>query len=45
MPHELPGFYFDAEKNQDFPIKDPIPGSKSKPPQLQLQLQLDSRSA
>ncbi|XP_048140811.1 LOW QUALITY PROTEIN: uncharacterized protein LOC115755387 [Rhodamnia argentea] len=31
MPQELPGFYFDAEKNRYFPIKGPIPGSKSKP--------------
>ncbi|KAF8030712.1 hypothetical protein BT93_D0025 [Corymbia citriodora subsp. variegata] len=31
MPPELPGFYFDAEKNRYFPIKGPIPGSKSKP--------------
>lgn len=32
MPQELPGYYFDAEKNRYFPIKGPIPGSKSKPP-------------
>ncbi|KAI3440292.1 uncharacterized protein J3R85_003927 [Psidium guajava] len=31
MPRELPGFYFDEEKNRYFPIKGPIPGSKSKP--------------
>ncbi|KAK9268072.1 hypothetical protein L1049_010511 [Liquidambar formosana] len=28
MPQELPGFYYDAEKNRYFPIKGPIPGSK-----------------
>ncbi|KAI4332093.1 hypothetical protein L6164_017030 [Bauhinia variegata] len=27
MPQELPGFYFDEEKNRYFPIKGPIPGS------------------
>ncbi|KAH7522813.1 hypothetical protein JRO89_XSUnG0102600 [Xanthoceras sorbifolium] len=27
MPQELPGFYFDAEKNRYFPIKGPIPGT------------------
>ncbi|KAI8000132.1 DDB1- and CUL4-associated factor 4 [Camellia lanceoleosa] len=27
MPQDLPGFYFDAEKNRYFPIKGPIPGS------------------
>ncbi|KAK6916947.1 hypothetical protein RJ641_017698 [Dillenia turbinata] len=35
MPQELPGFYYDAEKNRYFPIKGPIPGSassRSKPP-------------
>ncbi|KAF3333409.1 hypothetical protein FCM35_KLT01100 [Carex littledalei] len=25
---DLPGFYYDAEKNRYFPIKGPIPGSK-----------------
>ncbi|GLT98889.1 hypothetical protein SLE2022_163640 [Rubroshorea leprosula] len=30
MPQELPGFYFDAEKNRYFPIKGPVPGSSSK---------------
>nr|XP_016515846.1 PREDICTED: uncharacterized protein LOC107832506 isoform X2 [Nicotiana tabacum] len=38
MPKELPGFYYDAEKNRYFPIKGPIPGSskkrKSPPPIL-----------
>ncbi|KAL5731282.1 hypothetical protein ACHQM5_004028 [Ranunculus cassubicifolius] len=29
MPQELPGFYFDPEKNRYFPIKGPIPGSRS----------------
>lgn len=24
---DLPGFYYDAEKNRYFPIKGPIPGS------------------
>lgn len=24
---ELPGFYYDAQKNRYFPIKGPIPGS------------------
>ncbi|KAG9439293.1 hypothetical protein H6P81_019458 [Aristolochia fimbriata] len=28
MPQDLPGFYFDKEKNRYFPIKGPIPGSK-----------------
>lgn len=27
MPQELPGFYYDAEKNRYFPLKGPIPGS------------------
>ncbi|KAL6992111.1 hypothetical protein U1Q18_010218, partial [Sarracenia purpurea var. burkii] len=27
MPQDLPGFYFDADKNRYFPIKGPIPGS------------------
>ncbi|XP_072986971.1 uncharacterized protein [Typha latifolia] len=27
-PKDLPGFYFDTEKNRYFPIKGPIPGSK-----------------
>ncbi|XP_057511757.1 uncharacterized protein LOC130793907 [Actinidia eriantha] len=27
MPQDLPGYYFDAEKNRYFPIKGPIPGS------------------
>ncbi|KAJ7969388.1 DDB1-and CUL4-associated factor 4 [Quillaja saponaria] len=27
MPQELPGFYYDAEKNRYFPIKGPIPGA------------------
>ncbi|XP_006341894.1 DDB1- and CUL4-associated factor 4 [Solanum tuberosum] len=30
MPKELPGFYYDAEKNRYFPIKGPIPGSSKK---------------
>ncbi|XP_057429811.1 uncharacterized protein LOC130722938 [Lotus japonicus] len=28
-PPELPGFYYDPEKNRYFPIKGPIPGSSS----------------
>ncbi|PON42881.1 Guanine nucleotide-binding protein, beta subunit [Parasponia andersonii] len=27
MPQDLPGFYYDVEKNRYFPIKGPIPGS------------------
>lgn len=27
MPQDLPGFYYDAEKNRYFPIKGPIPGT------------------
>ncbi|KAL8101461.1 hypothetical protein AgCh_033385 [Apium graveolens] len=27
MPQELPGFYYDAEKNRYVPVKGPIPGS------------------
>ncbi|KAK7289979.1 hypothetical protein RIF29_04062 [Crotalaria pallida] len=27
QPRELPGFYYDVEKNRYFPIKGPIPGS------------------
>ncbi|CAL9181971.1 unnamed protein product [Musa hybrid cultivar] len=27
-PKDLPGFYYDVEKNRYFPIKGPIPGSK-----------------
>ncbi|KAM3324102.1 DDB1 and CUL4-associated factor 4 isoform X1 [Capsicum chacoense] len=38
MPKELPGFYYDGEKNRYFPIKGPIPGSskkrKSPPPTI-----------
>ncbi|CAN4114093.1 unnamed protein product [Withania somnifera] len=30
MPKELPGFYYDEEKNRYFPIKGPIPGSVKK---------------
>ncbi|KAK4346728.1 hypothetical protein RND71_033067 [Anisodus tanguticus] len=30
MPKELPGFYYDEEKNRYFPIKGPIPGSSKK---------------
>ncbi|XP_062082889.1 uncharacterized protein LOC133789153 isoform X2 [Humulus lupulus] len=29
MPQDLPGFYYDAEKNRYFPCKGPIPGSAS----------------
>ncbi|WCJ33277.1 Transducin/WD40 repeat-like superfamily protein [Euphorbia peplus] len=29
MPRELPGFYFDSDKNRYFPLKGPIPGSSS----------------
>ncbi|MFS7970133.1 hypothetical protein Hanom_Chr09g00817441 [Helianthus anomalus] len=29
MPQDLPGFYYDAEKNRYFPLKSPIPGSSS----------------
>jgi hypothetical protein len=29
MKPELPGFYYDEEKNRYFPIKGPIPGAKS----------------
>ncbi|TKY72650.1 DDB1- and CUL4-associated factor 4 [Spatholobus suberectus] len=31
QPRELPGFYYDPEKNRYFPIKGRIPGSSSKP--------------
>nr|DAD44103.1 TPA_asm: hypothetical protein HUJ06_002333 [Nelumbo nucifera] len=31
MPQELPGFYYDPEKNRYFPIKGPIPGSSRYP--------------
>ncbi|CAK7335949.1 unnamed protein product [Dovyalis caffra] len=27
MPQELPGFYYDEEKNRYFPLRSPIPGS------------------
>lgn len=27
---ELPGYYYDAEKNRYFPLKGPIPGSSRK---------------
>ncbi|XP_031093468.1 uncharacterized protein LOC115998127 isoform X2 [Ipomoea triloba] len=30
MPKELPGFYYDSEKNRYFPLKGPIPGSSRK---------------
>lgn len=29
MAAEIPGFYYDEEKNRYFPVKGPIPGSKS----------------
>ncbi|XP_062012233.1 uncharacterized protein LOC133728814 [Rosa rugosa] len=29
MPQDLPGFYYDAEKNRYFPNKGPVPGSRS----------------
>ncbi|PKI71218.1 hypothetical protein CRG98_008393 [Punica granatum] len=29
MPKEIPGFYYDEEKNRYFPVKGPIPGSNS----------------
>lgn len=29
MPQDLPGFYYDEEKNRYFPIKGPMPGSSS----------------
>ncbi|KAE8668386.1 Myb domain protein 67 [Hibiscus syriacus] len=32
MPQELPGLYYDDEKNRYFPIKPRIPGSSSVPP-------------
>ncbi|XP_021982609.1 uncharacterized protein LOC110878576 isoform X1 [Helianthus annuus] len=32
MPQDLPGFYYDAEKNRYFPLKSPIPGSSSSRP-------------
>ncbi|XP_050368602.1 uncharacterized protein LOC126786726 [Argentina anserina] len=28
MPQDLPGFYYDAEKNRYFPNKGPVPGSR-----------------
>ncbi|XP_021728064.1 DDB1- and CUL4-associated factor 4-like [Chenopodium quinoa] len=31
MPQDLPGFYYDPDKNRYFPIKGPIPGSSRKP--------------
>ncbi|MQM09525.1 hypothetical protein Taro_042404 [Colocasia esculenta] len=31
-PQEIPGFYFDEEKNRYFPIKGPIPGRGPKRP-------------
>ncbi|KAK1432579.1 hypothetical protein QVD17_09476 [Tagetes erecta] len=30
MPQDLPGFYYDAERNRYFPLKSPIPGSSSR---------------
>ncbi|KAK6254250.1 hypothetical protein QUC31_015970 [Theobroma cacao] len=35
MPQELPGLYYDAEKNRYFPIKPRIPGSSSHASQFQ----------
>ncbi|XP_076926278.1 uncharacterized protein LOC143589393 [Bidens hawaiensis] len=29
LPIDLPGFYYDADKNRYFPLKSPIPGSSS----------------
>ncbi|KAF8412632.1 hypothetical protein HHK36_000601 [Tetracentron sinense] len=29
MPQDLPGFYYDPEKNRYFPIKGPIPGTRN----------------
>ncbi|XP_021850780.1 uncharacterized protein [Spinacia oleracea] len=34
MPQDLPGLYFDPDKNRYFPIKGRIPGSSSKPKPL-----------
>nr|CAB3451676.1 unnamed protein product [Digitaria exilis] len=31
-PKELPGFYYDPEKNRYFPIKGPIPGATARRP-------------
>ncbi|KAJ8478146.1 hypothetical protein OPV22_021873 [Ensete ventricosum] len=31
LPKDLPGFYYDVDKNRYFPIKGPIPGSKRPP--------------
>ncbi|XP_011096865.1 DDB1- and CUL4-associated factor 4 [Sesamum indicum] len=31
MPKDLPGFYYDAEKNRYFPYKGPVPGSSLRP--------------
>ncbi|KAL6880458.1 hypothetical protein ACP4OV_012023 [Aristida adscensionis] len=31
-PKELPGFYYDAEKNRYFPIRGPIPGAAARRP-------------
>lgn len=31
MPQDLPGFYYDPDKNRYFPIKGPIPGSTHRP--------------
>lgn len=41
---ELPGFYFDSEKNRYFPIRGPIPGSRAATPGVSPGPPSDSRS-
>ncbi|KAK9133848.1 hypothetical protein Scep_013376 [Stephania cephalantha] len=47
MPQDLPGFYYDSEKNRYFPIKGPIPGSaswRSRKPKHEQEQRDDARS-
>lgn len=44
LPKDIPGFYYDAEKNRYFPTKGPIPGTK-RPPSVSAVSSLAKRAA
>ncbi|KAG6490198.1 hypothetical protein ZIOFF_051483 [Zingiber officinale] len=44
LPKDIPGFYYDSEKNRYFPTKGPIPGSK-RPPSASAASSLTKRAA
>ncbi|XP_042412941.1 DDB1- and CUL4-associated factor 4-like isoform X2 [Zingiber officinale] len=44
LPKDIPGFYYDSEKNRYFPTKGPIPGSK-RPPSASAASSLAKRAA